>query len=95
MTKEQGEKKLKDAGYSQNIIYWHDVANTVNAEHTHPEDIGIIVLSGTIDVVTYSIKDSYREGDFYEIKSNMPHHSTVGKEGCEYMVGKKKDLNLK
>jgi hypothetical protein len=48
-----------------------------------------VVLSGSIEVVIYNIKDSYAEGDFYEIKANMSHHSTIGPKGCEYLVGKK------
>lgn len=88
MTKEEGEKILQEKGYDR-AIYWHDAAGTINAEHSHPEDIAVVVLSGSLDVVIYNIKDMYKEGDFYEIKANVPHHSTIGPNGSEYLIGKK------
>jgi len=88
MTKEEGEKILTDAGYSH-IISWHDNPGTVNTEHAHPEDTGIVVLTGTIDVITYGMKDQHKAGDFYEFKAGLPHSSIVGPEVCDYLVGKK------
>lgn len=88
MTKEQGEQILRQHGYDS-PIYWKDEPGTINAEHSHLEDIGIVVVSGLIDVIQYSITDTHKEGDFYELKANLPHHSVIGNEGCEYLVGKK------
>ncbi len=88
MTQEEGEKILTNAGYSH-ILLWRDNPGTINTEHSHPEDTGIVVLTGTIDVITYGIKDHHVAGDLYEFKAGLPHSSVIGPEVCEYLVAKK------
>ncbi len=88
MTQEDGEKILEDKGYTK-IIFWKDDPHFVNKEHSHPEDVGILVLAGNIEVSTYGITDKYKEGDFYELKADIDHHSIIGPEGCSYLVAKK------
>lgn len=88
MTQEEGEKVLQDKGYTK-IIYWKDEPHFVNKEHSHPEDVGILVLSGEIEVSTFGITDKYKAGDFYELPANIEHHSVIGADGCSYLVGKK------
>jgi quercetin dioxygenase-like cupin family protein len=64
-------------------------ANVVNAVHTHPFAVRILVLSGEMSVTVNGAKHTCRAGDTFAMEPGCEHFEQYGPEGSVYLVGRK------
>ena len=65
-------------------------AGAVVAEHAHPFDVRALVLSGDITLTIAGEDYAFREGDIFVMPAGQRHAETVGAEGVNYLVGRRR-----
>ena len=87
-TEEEIKDRLKSEGYTQ-IIEYKDPANEIFADHDHPGDELLIVVSGSIAISMGGKEHNLAAGDELFFPAKQTHSATIGPEGCFYIVGEK------
>ena len=82
------EASLRADGYAE-IEKKTVLPNVVNAVHTHPFAVRILVLSGEMSVTVDGAKHTCRAGDTFAMPAACEHFEQYGAEGSVYLVGRK------
>ncbi len=82
------EASLKAEGYAE-IEKKTVLPNVVNATHTHPFALRLLVLSGEMSVTKDGVKHTCRAGDTFAMAAGCGHFEQYGPEGSVYLVGRK------
>lgn len=85
MTQEEWERALEQDGYSK-ITAHKDPPDFEYPKHDHPIDTAYVTLKGDMKI--------WIEGEEYnmpidkrlDVKKHAVHWSTIGKQGCEFLV---------
>ncbi len=87
MDRQTFEAELSRDGYElkENAM----AAGTVNADHTHPFDARLFVLSGEIAVAYGGETHVCRAGDTFSLGANVAHSERVGPDGVSYVAGRR------
>ena len=65
-------------------------AGSVVAEHAHPFDVRALVVSGEITLTIAGEDYAFRAGDIFVMPAGQRHAETVGAEGVQYLVGRRR-----
>jgi quercetin dioxygenase-like cupin family protein len=65
-------------------------AGSAVGEHAHPFDVRALVLSGEITLTFAGENYAFRAGDIFVMPAGQRHAETVGAEGVNYLVGRRR-----
>ena len=88
LQQEAFETALRRAGFD--IGHQALAAGSVVGEHAHPFDVRALVLSGDITLTIAGENYAFREGDIFVMPAGQRHAETVGAEGVNYLVGRRR-----
>jgi len=89
MKDEQFESALRRAGFDD-IERKNLPPGTQVPEHEHPFDVRALVLVGEIRLTVEGDEYAYREGDIFVMPAGHRHAETVGPDGVDYLVGRRR-----
>ena len=75
-------------GYHDAAAY-DEAPGTGQAEHTHPDEAKIVIISGETEISFGSARRTLRPGDVLVIPKDTFHASKAGHEGARYVLGEK------
>jgi quercetin dioxygenase-like cupin family protein len=87
MDRESFKDALLRAGYEEITI------NTTpgerhNPEHSHPYDVRVMVLSGSLTLTWRGQIKTFRSGDTFTMERGCPHAESYGLEGAVTLSGR-------
>ena len=82
------EATLRAQGYEE-IFSKSIEANVVNAEHSHPFDVSVLVLGGQLTLECGGRSHTYRTGDRFELARGIPHVERYGPDGYTFVAGRR------
>lgn len=59
------------------------------ASHTHPFEAKALILDGEIRIATATDDRTYCAGDIFHLRAHEPHAEFYGRNGVQYLVGRK------
>lgn len=57
--------------------------------HSHPFDVRLLVLDGTVTITCDGEVRDLKPGDVYELGANIPHAEQYGPQGYTFLVGRR------
>ena len=89
MNEEKIIQELKKEGF-QKVYVCEDKPYQFDESHSHPYFSKIIIVKGEMKVKIDDKEVNLNQGDVIEIKKDELHESTLGKEGCKFVIGERK-----
>jgi quercetin dioxygenase-like cupin family protein len=78
---------LENEGF-KDVYEWSGEPGVVRPEHTHKDEVTVIVTEGSIDIKIEGEIKTLRAGDRFDIPPDVLHSALVGPSGCQTVVGK-------
>lgn len=88
MNEQEWIKKLKAEGFT-NIYVWHDKASAHYPPHTHSSLSAHIILEGEMTLIMNSNKQTFTQGERFDVPAGKTHEAIIGKQGCKYVIAEK------
>jgi mannose-6-phosphate isomerase-like protein (cupin superfamily) len=88
MDRAEFETELRAQGY-QDIAERQMPANQINPGHAHEFDARLLILEGEMTITRDGEEHTYRAGDSCAVSAGCRHAERVGREGVQYIAGRR------
>lgn len=87
MDRETFARTLAAEGFPEPVLVTREPGET--DEHTHPFEAKALILAGEMHIRAGGEERCYRAGDVFHLGAGVPHAERYGREGVQYLAGRK------